>query len=163
MTPTKVLIGQILVVLGVVTASLWLATQWTAASLGHQARLGLPWLELGGTPVFHPWRFFEWWFHFEAYAPDIFDRGGLVAGSGGLLGALAAIAGSVWRARQAKLVTTYGSARWATQADLKRAGLLRPAGVFLGRVEGRYLRHNGPEHVLVFGARRTASWRGGGR
>jgi len=44
----------------------WGATQWTAAALGYQARLGAPWFELLDTPVYHPWRLFEWWFVFDA-------------------------------------------------------------------------------------------------
>ena len=63
--------------------------------------------------------------------------------------------GSVWRARQAKLVTTYGSARWAGPRDLKRAGLLTTSGVFLGRHGDDYLRHDGPEHVMAFAPTRS--------
>jgi type IV secretion system protein VirD4 len=101
----------------------------------------------------------------------VFNRGGLIAASSGLLGALSAIGGSLWRARQSKLITTYGSARWATARDVREAGLTRPAGVFLGRMRDRYLRHNGPEHVLAFAPTRSGkgvglviptllSWRG---
>ena len=50
--PTGVLFGQIAVVLGVALAGVWAATQWTAAALGYQARLGLPWFELFGTPIY---------------------------------------------------------------------------------------------------------------
>jgi type IV secretion system protein VirD4 len=78
-------------------------------------RLGAPWFDLLGTPVYHPWRLFEWWFFFDAYAPDMSSCiGGAIAGGSGFAGAMVAIAMSVWRARQSKLVTTYGSARWAT-------------------------------------------------
>lgn len=155
MTPTKVLFGQILVVFSIVVLSLSLATQWTAASLGYQSQLGHPWTMFNGVPLYQPWRFFVWWFEFDAYAPAVFQRGAYVAASGGVLGALAAMAGSVWRARQARLVTTYGSARWATPRDLKRSGLLRSAGVFLGRADERYLRHDGPEHVMAFAPTRS--------
>ena len=155
MSPTKVLLGQIAVVLGIVTLALMLATQWTAASLGYQAQLGRPWTVLHGVPLYQPWQFFLWWFQFDAYAPDIFQRGAFVAASGGIAGALAAIIGSVWRARQAKLVTTYGSARWASPRDLKRSGLLNPSGVFLGRADEHYLRHDGPEHVMAFAPTRS--------
>ncbi len=113
MTPTKVLFGQVLIVFTIVALSLSLATQWTAASLGYQAQLGHPWTVFHGAPLYRQWLFFVWWFEFDAYAPAVFQRGAYVAASGGALGALAAMAGSVWRARQAKLVTTYGSARWA--------------------------------------------------
>ncbi len=155
MTPTKVLLGQIVVVFGIVALALSLATQWTAASLGYQAQLGRPWTVLQGVPLYQPWQFFVWWFQFDAYAPDVFQRGAYVAASGGIVGALAAMVGSVWRARQAKLVTTYGSARWATPRDLKRSGMLKPAGVFLGRADEHYLRHDGPEHVMAFAPTRS--------
>jgi type IV secretion system protein VirD4 len=155
MSPTKVLLGQIIVVFGIVVLSLSLATQWTAASLGYQAELGHPWTVVHGLPLYQPWQFFVWWFEFDAYAPDIFQRGAYVAASGGVAGALAAIVGSVWRARQAKLVTTYGSARWATPRDLQRSGLLNAAGVFLGRSDEHYLRHDGPEHVMAFAPTRS--------
>jgi len=155
MTPTKVLLGQIVVVFGIVALALSLATQWTAASLGYQAQLGRPWTVLHGVPLYQPWQFFLWWFQFDAYAPDVFQRGAYVAASGGVVGALAAIVGSVWRARQAKLVTTYGSARWATPRDLKHSGMLKPTGIFLGRAEDHYLRHDGPEHVMAFAPTRS--------
>lgn len=155
MTPTKVLFGQILIVFSIVALSLSLATQWTAASLGYQIQLGHPWTVFHGVPLYQPWLFFVWWFEFDAYAPAVFQRGAYVAASGGVLGALAAMAGSVWRARQAKLVTTYGSARWASPRDLKRSGMLHPAGVFLGRAHDQYLRHDGPEHVMAFAPTRS--------
>lgn len=98
MSPTKVLIGQILVVFGLVVAGLAGATQYVAAHLGYQSQLGTPWFVLLGTPVYEPWRFFVWWFVYDAYAPEIFTTGSFIASSGGLVGALAAIIGSVWRA-----------------------------------------------------------------
>ena len=51
--------------------------------------------------------------------------------------------------------TTYGSARWADVADLKRAQLFANAGVVLGLYDGRYLRHDGPEHVLLVAPTRS--------
>src|SRR3546814_7834426 len=71
------------------------------------------------------------------------------------LGGGAAIAGSLWRARQSRFVTTYGSARWASRREIARAGLYRDAGVMLGRSDGRYLRHDGPEHVMAFAPTRS--------
>src|SRR3546814_8954008 len=52
-------------------------------------------------------------------------------------------------------VTTYGSARWATPREIDGAGLFHDAGVFLGRKRGRYLRHDGPEHVMAFAPTRS--------
>jgi type IV secretion system protein VirD4 len=155
MVPTGVLIGQITMVFATVLLGLWSATQWTAAALGYQMRLGAPWFDLLGTPIYHPWRLFEWWYFFDAYAPDIFLRGGAIAACSGLAGAMVAVAMSVWRARQSKLVTTYGSARWALPAEIRSSGLTGPAGVFLGRKDDDYLRHEGPEHVMAFAPTRS--------
>ncbi|EPJ4569856.1 conjugal transfer protein TraG, partial [Pseudomonas aeruginosa] len=143
MQGTNVLFGQIAVVIGIVIAGVWGATQWTAATLGYQVRLGSPWFDLLGVPVYHPWRLFEWWFFFDAYAPHVFDTGGAIAGGSGLFALLVAIAMSVWRSRQSRLVTTYGSARWADAVDIRKAGLTLPAGVFLGQHDDQYLRHEG--------------------
>ena len=60
--PTGVLFGQIIVVFGVALGGVWTATQWTAAALGYQARLGAPWFDFTGIPIYEPWRLFEWWY-----------------------------------------------------------------------------------------------------
>ncbi|MCX7587779.1 conjugal transfer protein TraG [Phenylobacterium sp. 58.2.17] len=155
MSTTKVLWGQVLLVLGIVLATTWGATQWTAAQLGHQAGLGPPWLILEGYPLYPPPAFFWWWFAYDAYAPDVFARGAAIAASGGGLAFVAAIALSVWRAREARRVITYGSARWADRSEVRAAGLLGPDGVMLGKLGRAYLRHDGPEHVLCFAPTRS--------
>ncbi|WP_291208750.1 conjugal transfer protein TraG [Hyphomonas sp.] len=155
MNPGKILLGQVGIVLIVIVLTHWFATQWTADALGHQPALGAPWLVVADRPVYLPWRLFQWWYAYEAYAPDVFARAGLIAASGGLFGILVAIAGSVIRSRDARFVTTYGSARWATQKDLSRHKLLGKDGVFLGCYRGAYLRHAGPEHVMAFAPTRS--------
>ena len=129
MTPTKLLIGQILAVFAVMILGVWAATQWAAAMLAYQPQLGAPWLMLAGQPIYPPWRLFDWWFHYEAYAPAVFNKAGLLAGASGFLGCAAAIIGSLWRARQSALATTYGSSRWALRREVERAGLLGDARV----------------------------------
>jgi type IV secretion system protein VirD4 len=155
MTPTKLLLGQILIVFAIVLAGLWASTQWIAAQLAYQPQLGTPWAIAFGHRVYHPWALFAWWYHFDAYAPHVFDNAGLLAGASGFVGCAAAIAGSLWRARQAQHVTTYGSARWASSREIERAGLRDVAGVFLGRHDGGYLRHDGPEHIMAFAPTRS--------
>ena len=155
MTPTKLLIGQIIVVFAIVIAGLWAATQWAAAMLAYQPQLGPPWFTLFHTPIYRPWAIFPWWYHYDAYAPQVFDKAGVIAGASGFVGCAAAIFGSLWRARQQRHVTTYGSARWAEVREMERAGLLGDAGAFLGRHHDRYLRHDGPEHVMAFAPTRS--------
>ena len=155
MRATGVLYGQVLTVFGIVIAGVWGATQWVASALGYQSRLGAPWFELLDKPVYHPWRLFDWWFFFDAYAPGVFVTGGAIAGASGLAAVVVAIGMSIWRSRQSRLVTTYGSARWAEPAEIHRAGLVGDAGVFLGQHDDKYLRHEGPEHVLTFAPTRS--------
>ncbi|ARW15993.1 Conjugal transfer protein TraG [Komagataeibacter europaeus] len=140
----------------VVLASMWAATQWTAWRLGYQAQLGAPWFMLAGWRIYYPPTFFWWWFIFDAYAPDIFQTGGYIAASGGIVAVIVAIGMAVWRAREKKRATTYGSAHWADSRDMRHAGLIDNDGVVLGQMaERRYLRHDGPEHVLCFAPTRS--------
>jgi type IV secretion system protein VirD4 len=155
MTATKILWGQILTVFAIVLTTTWSATQWTAWRLGFQAQLGTPWFDLAGLSVYPPPAFFWWWYFYDAYAPRIFLEGALIAVSGGFVSIAVAIGMSVWRAREAANAETYGSARWANAEEVRAAGLLGPDGVMLGRLDGEYLRHDGPEHVLCFAPTRS--------
>jgi len=152
---TGILLGQIAAVLGVTLGGVWGATQWTARALGYQPRLGPAWAGIAGLPVYEPWKLFEWWYWYDAYAPDIFLQGGAIAAGSGLLATGVAIGMAIWRSRVSRRVTTYGSARWAEADDIRKAGLHEPTGVFLGRQHERYLRHAGPEHVMAFAPTRS--------
>jgi type IV secretion system protein VirD4 len=155
MRGSRILWGQIAVVFTIVLVMVWGATQWTAFRLGFQPQLGAPWFELADLPVYYPPAFFWWWFSFDAYAPTIFVEGGIIAVSGGFLAIAAAILMSIIRAREARNVATYGSARWAEDREIRAAGMLGPDGVVLGRYDREYLRHDGPEHVLCFAPTRS--------
>jgi type IV secretion system protein VirD4 len=155
MSATKILWGQVLTVVLIVLFTTWAATQWTAWQLGFQPQLGEPWFRLIGIPVYYPPAFFWWWYFYDAYAPSIFVEGAYIAASGGFISIAVAIGMSVWRAREAKNVQTYGSARWARPDEVKGAGLLGPDGVVLGKLDHAYLRHDGPEHVLCFAPTRS--------
>jgi len=155
MNATKILWGQILLVSAVVLAFVWAATESVAWRLAFQSELGRPWFTIFGCGVYQPLSFFWWWFAYDAYARDIFVQGAYVAASGGIAAIVVGIAMSVWRAREAKRVTTYGSARWAEMQEIRKAGLLGRDGVILGRWRSAYLRHDGPEHVLCFAPTRS--------
>jgi len=126
-----------------------------AFRLGHQPQLGAPLTALFGLPIYRPWQVFIWWYWYDAYAPRVFMEGAAIAGAGGIAAIAVAILLSVLRARGASDVTTYGSARWAGLKDITAAGLFADDGVVLGRLDQRYLRHDGPEHVLCFAPTRS--------
>src|SRR3546814_10542544 len=155
MSATKILCGQIAVVFLIVLLLSWAVTQYVVWCLGFQAQLGSPWFVLLGVPIYYPPAFFWWWYFYDAYAPEVFAKGGMIAASGGLFAVAVAIGMSVWRAREAKNAATYGSARWAEKEEVKSARLLNPEGVVLGRYDRDYLRHDGPEHVLCFAPTRS--------
>jgi type IV secretion system protein VirD4 len=155
MPATKILWTQIVIVLTVALAAIWGATQWTAWRLGYQPQLGQPWGHIGVISLYPPPAFFAWWFSYDAYAPSIFVEGAVIAASGGVIAVAVAFAMSVWRAREAAVAQTFGSARWATKQEIRAAGLLGEDGVVLGRLHRQYLRHDGPEHVLCFAPTRS--------
>jgi type IV secretion system protein VirD4 len=155
MSPQSILFGQIIVVFATIIIGVWAATQWVAAQLDYHANLGVHWFTLHDVPLYYPWRLFEWWYAFDAYAPKVFSRGGTIAVSSGFVGAGFAIIGSVWRGRQARNLSTYGSSRWSKDKDLKAANLFGDTGIFLGRTKTAYLRHAGPEHVMAFAPTRS--------
>ena len=155
MKPTTILVGQLIVVLSIILLGLVAATQWTASELGYQPALGTPICVWRGVPLYPPWRFFYWWFVYDAYAPRLFWTGGMIAAFGGLLGTGCAIVASVWRARSAGKVVTFGSAHWAARRDVRGAGLVSASGVFLGAFGWDYLRHDGPEHIMAFAPTRS--------
>ena len=78
MSAGRVYWGQILCVLAAFAASLVITTQWTAGALGYQSQLGTPDLTLLGYPVYAPWKFFLWWYAYDAYARHIFETGALI-------------------------------------------------------------------------------------
>jgi hypothetical protein len=93
----------------------------TAWRLAYQPQLGQPWTAVAGVPVYPPPAFFLWWFRFDTYAPRIFLDGTAIASSGGFLAIAIAVGMAVWRAREEKEVATYGSARWATEREVRTA------------------------------------------
>jgi type IV secretion system protein VirD4 len=159
------------VAIGTLTAG----TQYAAAALSYHRALGPPLFKLGGVSVFPPWACMEWYQRFHARAPKVFDVVQAIAFTGGLLSFLLFMLG-ISRLRGRPVSTAHGSARWATEAELRKVGLLDDAGVvlcqtndarFSSRPDGRggtqwtmtrgghLIRHSGPEHVLVFAPTRS--------
>jgi type IV secretion system protein VirD4 len=134
------------------------ATQWAAAMLAYQPALGAPAIDLLGLRLYAPWKLFAWWLAFDAQAPHVFARAGALAALGGVLSGALAIGGAARRAGRPRVPTTYGSARWADFADVRDAGLLADEGIVLGLYGSRYLRHDGPEHVLAVAGAPAGAW-----
>lgn len=138
-----------LILIAMITAILW---QWHLA-VGFNA-LDLRWWQWSLDAATHP-----------AGLPDGMLYPALWIGITGLLCmfgvlALAARANNSTLKGNRKGDELHGSARWAKLKDLKKARLFRKDGVVIGGCPSwfgriRELRHDGPEHVLVWAPTRT--------
>jgi type IV secretion system protein VirD4 len=146
---------QITLMTAIVFLAMWFATQWAASALKFHPRLGAPWLDLFGAKLYAPWHLFPWWLSFGRQAPRVFDTAGLIALAGGVAAGLIGMGVALWRGSHDKVVTTYGSARWAEDADIRAAGLTGAQGVILGQIDDHYLRDDGPHHVLAVAPTRS--------
>ncbi len=134
----------------------WIATERLAAELAYQPELGPPWIEIHHFRIYRPWQVLEWNYWYHVYAPREFWRALLRVYGGVFLGVIVVISYAVWQARRARIATTHGTARWATWWEIWKAGFLKRRGVVLGRLPGgRYLRHDGPEHVISIAPTRS--------
>lgn len=161
-------------VLCLTIASFSLATQQVAAYFAYQPALGQPWGYAMGTAWFAPWKILSW-HHLSSeheavrravsHGQMLFVIPQLLILSVALLGALKPKARS----------DLHGSAHWATDNEIQKMGLLGGQGIYVGgwvkRLSGfkaarqwlrgrppkshRYLRHNGPEHVLLYAPTRS--------
>ncbi|MBD5657549.1 MAG: type IV secretory system conjugative DNA transfer family protein [Candidatus Eremiobacteraeota bacterium] len=141
--------------------AMWGATELVAAKFHFQHALGAPLAPY----LFEPWGGITWQFRF-ANAADPRVAGILHSfwalwGLGEFVAACIGIAIVVRSSRPQKHSDLHGSAHWATEAEVRESGLLDgDGGVYVGAWTGsggrtRYLRHDGPEHVLAFAPTRS--------
>lgn len=150
------LYGQLIIVLVLSLGGIWVATEWVAQLLGFQPALGQPWFAVAHWPIYYPWQYLTWLYHYGDYAPHAFDTVRWASFGGPALAVLVAAIMSLVRAKGERQRTTYGTARWAGHDDLEAAGLLGQRGVVLGVTDGgEYLRHDGPEHVAMIAPTRS--------
>lgn len=151
--------------------SFFLATQYAAWAFAYNGILGSPVAAVAGIPIFSPHQILVWTWKFNSleYGPDVlkvFRNSHLIMGVGGLLSLLIPVTYSYLRTKKARSQRNdlHGSAHWASPEEVKAAGLLpnesNAGGVMLGAYEtskGKlaYLRHKGPEHVMVFAPTRS--------
>ena len=134
-----------------------MATLKIASDYSFHPMLGQPWFSVLGVPVYAPWRVFTW----EGISQPVMDNA-LVLGQAFFLLPLFLALLCVVAARRLKgNQELHGSARWARKAEIERMGYLGGQGVYVGgwfdkkKNILRYLRHNGPEHILCFAPTRS--------
>lgn len=135
------------------------ATQFIASQAGYDPALGQPILG----HFYSPLAWLQWqqapWAPSLATAFSLAESGLLAAVSLGMLGGL--YASNAKRRRPRKYDDAYGTARFATEKEIRASGLM-PAlsGVYVGawtdrKDQLRYLRHDGPEHIAAIAPTRS--------
>ena len=171
------------VIFGAVTLFAFTAvTQYTAWKFQYHSLLGTPATMVGDTKIYYPWHILVWIFKYfsPASSPDVLQvlKVAQVSLAVGALSAIILPIAYVFR-RTRKLKDErndlHGSAHWASADEIEAAGILptdkNVGGVMLGAVDvplpkkmisfGKqktrtvYMRHAGPEHILVFAPTRS--------
>ena len=149
-------VGQAVWVFAALALGLFSATQFAAYQFNYHQALGS---NVHG--LYPPWMILIWGARWHGRFEDIFSK----AGSIGIMVAVIGMFGLFMRKLLRANTSTaneymHGSAKWASEKDIKGAALLDNDGVYVGgwldkKNRLRYLRHNGPEHVLCYAPTRS--------
>jgi type IV secretion system protein VirD4 len=137
-------------------------TQYLAQAFSYDEALGAAWFGR----VYAPWSWLDWKDAFMNSNRGTFALAFAVVGLTAVVLFLSGAFAIALVTRRSKAVShLHGSAHWATPREIERSGLLprggQPGtGVYVGAWAApdgglRYLRHNGPEHVLAFAPTRS--------
>lgn len=147
--------------MGNMLAASWWATQSIAAGYGWHPGLGKPLLGR----LYAPWNWWSW----QQRIPDtqgIIDQAVTQGQFAFLIPQLVVLMLLFTLTSRPKgRDDLHGSAHWATPKDIRRSGLLNGKGVVVGgwlepggwlkKDTIHYLRHNGPEHLMLFAPTRS--------
>ena len=136
------------------------ATQKIAALYNHNPALGAPLGTFLGLHWYWPWSVLVWNLPEDKVVDDIIFHAQMIFVAPQLLVMLFYMASNQKVKGNKEL---HGSAKWATREEIEEMGLFSGKGVYVGgyaEAKGKkevhhYLRHNGPEHILVFAPTRS--------
>lgn len=112
---------------------LTLATQRVAAFYGYAAALGASWGSAFGVPFYAPWAIFRWQEAFGASDPGFMEQA--ITQSQALFLVPQFVILAVWFTFMKRLkgdARLHGSARWATEKEIRRMGYMDGKGVYVG-------------------------------
>ncbi|MBV8810261.1 MAG: type IV secretory system conjugative DNA transfer family protein, partial [Acidobacteriaceae bacterium] len=146
----------------------FVATQFIAFRFQYQPALGRPLFRAKDGAVYQPFAWTIWGWHNSTSqdqrvrTPLFLGEMIVFAGSCACVGLFFTVASRHSRKLMKNADDLHGSARWATENDIRATGLMdAQQGVYVGGWRGEdsgrlnYLRHNGPEHILAFAPTRS--------
>ncbi len=147
--------GYALFLLVLTLCSLGVVTQATALAAQYHPALGRPVYR----DFYWPWQVLVWWYTLPGSHPYITPR----IFQGQMFFVLPQVGVfTLWLLFSAKprgKSDLHGSAHWAGEKDIRAAGLLNGKGVYVGAFDSnghrKYLRHDGPEHLMAFAPTRS--------
>jgi type IV secretion system protein VirD4 len=149
-------VGQAAWVFAVLALGLFSATQFAAYQFNYHLALGV-----NAHGLYPPWMILLWGARWQGRFGDIFSKAGSIGIMVSAIGMIGLFMRRLLRANTSRANEyMHGSARWASEKDIKGAALLDNDGVYVGgwldsKNRLRYLRHNGPEHVLCYAPTRS--------
>ncbi len=154
---TLVYIYAVLGIFFTFTALSSVATQYLARSFNYSPNLG----ETSMFGLYSPFNWIFWTIQYQNSYPDFFKKFYMYIMAVVILSFLVFIFVKLFFLRKSKAIKDlHGSAHWATFDEIKAMGVLhQKEGVYLGGYKHgnviEYLRHNGPEHTIVFAPTRS--------
>ncbi|HKO93163.1 MAG TPA: type IV secretory system conjugative DNA transfer family protein, partial [Polyangiaceae bacterium] len=147
------------------------ATQYLARTFGYAPELGAPLISVGSARLYPPFDWYRWQRQWGRHAKKDFALA-LALAAGGIAIGLAAGVRLRTGDRTPQPTGAHGTARWAEIRDLEKVGILDAEGIVLcqtaeadlrrtaqggweQRKPGRLIRHDGPEHAIVFAPTRS--------
>lgn len=154
-----------LLAISLVSISLIIAEEIAVTSVqpivSRYCRAPLQGMHIFGTWIGRPGTFFALKRQCNFVAPGRFQRGFGIILIGGAVGAFLCLGLGFLGAKVKLRQGLFGSAKWASVKEIKKLGLLQDEGIFLGKLpDGRFLRHEGPEHYAVIAPTRSGKGAG---
>lgn len=134
-----------------------IATQYLAKSFNYSPSLGETLLY----GFYNPFKWISWSYAYYSFYPDFFKKFFMAMFAGVAFCFIVFILVKLAFLRKAKAIENlHGSAHWATLEEVKESGVFdKDKGVYIGGFEHKktlhYLRHDGPEHVMLFAPTRS--------
>ncbi|MCA9508057.1 MAG: IncP-type conjugal transfer protein TraG [Myxococcales bacterium] len=143
------LIRAVIIILSIIFGC-WSSSVLLVSRLGNEISKSQVWFSIGDIHFFAPWLWAKWFFLYGARYKDIFFDTMWPICISVLLGIT-----TVWLLRilqtTKNVSNAHGSARFASDNEIIKSGLVQEHGIVLGQKMGSrdLLCHDGPEHVLV--------------